>query len=96
MSVRLSVHSTKGYLRVRVDGDDVEGVRARFVSVHRLVAFAHGVLDDLGDDLEVHHVDAVPCHNGPANLEALDAQEHAQVTRQQAAQRRAAAVGGDA
>jgi hypothetical protein len=91
----LRVHTSgnseaQGYLMVEVSPEDHSGSGSRYISVHRLVAISHGVLDDLGDPREVHHRDGCPCHNAVANLEALDLEEHGRVTRQQAAERRMA------
>lgn len=48
----------------------------RPVYVHRLVAYAHGLLDGLDDPREVHHTDGNPWLNSPENLQAVEHVEH--------------------
>ena len=71
----------KGYGLVRADPEDHGGLGRRYVTVDRLAAVAWGVLDGLGDDREVHHVDYAPVHTAETNLEALPPEKHGQVTR---------------
>ena len=93
MSVGLSVYSgssndASGYLLVRVDGEDSEGVGPRFVAAHRLAAVAWGVLDGLADDREVHHIDGCPLHNSETNLDAHEPERHGRITAEQVRKRR--------
>ena len=87
MTISLATHS-KGYLLLRVDGDEVERVGPRFLAVHRLAAYAWGDLDGLDDPREVDHLDAVPCHNSEANLDAVEPEDHGRRTRRRAQERR--------
>lgn len=77
----------KGYLLIRADGRDVEGVGRRYVPVHRLVCYGHGLIEDLGDEREVHHRDGVPCNNGVSNLEPLPPEKHGEITAEQVERR---------
>lgn len=64
---------SKGYSFVyeRVDG------KPHYFSIHRLVAYAHGKLNDIFDgDMHVHHKNGVKWHNSPENLEVLTPSEH--------------------
>lgn len=45
---------------------------------HRLLAYADGQLDSLGDGLQVHHVQAVPWYNSRENVHATEQRRHAQ------------------
>lgn len=50
----------------------------RPVYVHRLAAFAWGILDDLGDHHHVHHCEkSVPWLNAEWNLDREDPRDHA-------------------
>lgn len=63
--------SGSGYTAVRECWD------ARPVYVHRLVAYAHGVIDSMTDPRHVHHVDSGRHWvNSPENLKAVDPDEH--------------------
>jgi hypothetical protein len=88
VTVRFVTHGSKGYSLIVVDGEDVDGIGRRYVAIHRLAAFAWGVLDSMDDDLDVHHIQPVPWFNAESNLEALPADEHARITRRDAAARR--------
>lgn len=43
---------------------------------HRLVAYAHGLIDDLDDPRQVHHLDGCPFLNSPENLLPIGHEEH--------------------
>lgn len=94
MSVRFETHA-EGYSLVRADGEDTQNGRRRFVAIHRLVAFAEGEIDSLSEPLEIHHEDTIPWSNGAGNLSAYTSGEHARITRQVAAERRARVDGGE-
>ena len=83
MTLQVVTHS-EGYRLLRADGDDVEGVGPRFISLHRLKAFACGDIDSLSDPREVDHIDRCPGHNSETNLQALDPVTHGRVTRDRA------------
>ena len=49
------------------------------IRVHRLVAYAHGMLDSkelFDESIHVHHKNGIAWINHPDNLEALSASEH--------------------
>jgi hypothetical protein len=71
-------HHPKGYLYLRVNGDDAD--REAYLPIHRLVALAHGEIEQLGEPVDVHHVDGIPERNAPENLEALDPIDHAAIS----------------
>ncbi|MBV0903932.1 hypothetical protein [Haloarcula salina] len=61
------------YIRDRAGGDDVT------VYVHQLVALLRDDVDPsqvFAPDHEVHHVDHIPWHNTPQNLELRESREH--------------------
>lgn len=90
MSVRFVTHSTKGYSLVEASGDDSPdpaGAR-RYISIHRLAAFAWGELEDVLAEEEIHHCIPCPWYNAEENLLALPSDEHARITREQAQERR--------
>lgn len=62
------------YIRLRVR-DPTTG-RDRYVNLHRLVAYAHGELEHIRDDLDVHHLNGDRWDNRPSNLEAREPAEH--------------------
>ncbi|MHB9287399.1 hypothetical protein ACKVMT_10230 [Halobacteriales archaeon Cl-PHB] len=62
------------YPRLRVW--DSEAGKDRYVYLHRLTAFAHGVIDDLWAPQHVHHVDHDRWNSIPENLEARDPAKH--------------------
>lgn len=90
MTVPYETRRFDGYERWRVW--DPEERRERYVYTHRLAAVAWDVLDGLDDERHVHHVTEVPWLNTEENLEAVEPDEHGQVTRQQV---RARADGGE-
>ena len=61
----------------RIRAWDSEVGHDRYLYLHRLVAYAHGEIDDLWTDLEVHHVDHDRWNNQPENLEAREPEPHA-------------------
>jgi len=63
---------------------DAPRAQARKVAVHRLVAYAYGMIDILDSPLEVDHVNRCKTDNRPANLEAVEPEEHGRRTRQRA------------
>ena len=71
--------------RIEFDIDHYPRIRAwdsevghdRYLYLHGLVAYAHGEIDDLWTDLEVHHVDHDRWNNQPENLEAREPEPHA-------------------
>lgn len=64
------------YPRIRVwhpeKGRDV------FLYLHRCSAYAHGLIDDLWEEVDVHHLDCDRWNSRPENLEALDREAHAE------------------
>lgn len=67
---------TDHYPRLRVR--DPELGEDRFVYLHRLTAYAHGLIDDLWAPVDVHHINCDGWDNRPENLEALERWEHAE------------------
>lgn len=67
---------TDHYPRIRVY-DPLKG-QDRFVYLHRLTAYAHGLIDDLWEPVDVHHINCDGWDNMPGNLEALSRWEHAE------------------
>lgn len=60
------------YVRIRYwDGD-----REWYYYVHRLVAYAHGEIDDPFADETIHHRDEDRWNNRPSNLQAVEPAEH--------------------
>lgn len=75
----VSLDHSRGYRYLRVDGEDSPDGSTRYVSIHRLVLYAHGRLDSPlldQDPREVHHVDGCRSRNGPSNLDPLDPADH--------------------
>jgi len=65
---------TNGYVRLRAYDRDLGG--DRYLYLHRLTAYAHGVISSPWEDRDVHHVDMDRWNNRPENLEARDPFEH--------------------
>jgi hypothetical protein len=71
---------TNGYEILVDPAGDV--ATARGVAHHRVIAYAHGELDQLHDpETEVDHLTPVPWLNYEANLEGVERDEHARRTR---------------
>lgn len=66
---------TDHYPRLRVW--DPEKGEDRFVYLHRLYAYAHGLIDDLWAPVDVHHRDCDRWNSMPENLEGIARWEHA-------------------
>lgn len=64
------------YPRLRVWHSEEQ--RDVFLYLHRLTAYAHGYIDDLWAEVDIHHDDCDPWNNRPANLEPLERERHAQ------------------
>lgn len=60
------------YPRLRV----WDGERDHYVYLHRLTAYAYGMIDSLWSDDEVHHIDHDGWNNCPENLQAQAAVDH--------------------
>jgi len=78
-----------------LDGRGHEEIRCGSASLkhHRLVAYAHGIIDSLDDPRDIHHIDGCRTNNGAANLEAVDPSDHVQITVANAKARKARADG---
>jgi hypothetical protein len=64
-------------VRVREDG------KHYYFLLHRLVAYAHGIIDHPRferDPREIHHVDEDKWNSNPDNLEAHTPEQHARIT----------------
>lgn len=68
----------KGYPQVREGTGQNLGRR---IALHRLDAYAWGIIDDLGTDLEIDHVVPFPSLNIEENLEAVEPTDHGRRTR---------------
>lgn len=62
------------YPRIRVW--DSRAGRDRYVYLHRLSAYAHGILDSPWDPRHVHHLNGDRWDSRPSNLEAVWPDEH--------------------
>ena len=59
-----------------------ENGKQTMIAEHRLVAFAHGLIDDPFDPfIEVDHKDRVCWYNSDKNLQALSSEAHSRITR---------------
>lgn len=65
---------TDGYVRLRAY--DSRAGHDRYLYLHRVTAYAHGEIDSLWADVDVHHRDRDRWHNQPENLEGRDPIEH--------------------
>lgn len=66
---------TAHYPRIRV----WDGERDHYLYLHRLTAYAHGLINDLWAPVDVHHVDCDGWNNDPLNLEAIPRHEHQEI-----------------
>ena len=70
-------HTTKsGYEQIRHCNND--GVK--YVTVHRLIAVAHGLLDPAdftNREINIHHKNRIPWDNRPENLQPIEHADHA-------------------
>jgi hypothetical protein len=66
--------SDEGYRYLAVGHPSDEDVVV--VSEHRLAAVAWGLLDGLGDEREIHHIDRCKAHTSESNLAAYSRDEH--------------------
>lgn len=60
----------------RIRAWDPEIGEDRFVYLHRLYAYAHGLIDDLWADVDVHHRDCDGWNSMPGNLDPKSRQAH--------------------
>lgn len=65
-----------------------DGETEHYVYTYRLAAVAWGVLDGLGDDRHVDHLDCCPAHTAESNLQAVEPDNHARLTVERTQQRR--------
>lgn len=70
--MRIRTRPSDGRTRIRVYHDG----RERYVYIYRLAAVAWDLLDGLGDDRIIHHINGHPMDNRESNLEAHAADEH--------------------
>jgi hypothetical protein len=68
-----SIHLTgEGYEYVRCRANGADDT----VYIHRLLYVAEHGLEALPPNFEVHHLDSIPWHNVPGNLEAVEPEAH--------------------
>lgn len=65
--------NTEGYVRIRAYTAE-HGSACLYL--HRLTAYAHGVLAEPWEERDVHHADHDRWNNRPENLEAREPTEH--------------------
>lgn len=65
--------AARGYVRVWAPGHPT-AMADGYAREHRMVAWDHGILTDLAND--VHHINGDKTDNRPENLEQLDRSEH--------------------
>lgn len=65
------------YPRIRVW--DQRAGHDRYVYLHRMTAYAHGLIDDLWEEVDVHHINKDRWDNRPSNLEAVGRAYHERV-----------------
>lgn len=58
------------------------------IAHHRLIAYAHGELDDLQEPVEIDHENCVEWANYEANLQAVGPIDHGKITRARARARK--------
>lgn len=66
------------YPRIRVYDPD-SGVDKQ-IYLHRLVAYAHGIIESPFSDKHVHHIDGDKWNNWPENLNAKSPGDHCRLT----------------
>lgn len=69
---------TERYVRLRAY--DAYTDADRYIYLHRLVAYAHGKIDDLWADLDIHHANGDKWDNRPENLEPMERDRHCFIT----------------
>lgn len=86
MSERVSLRtSSEGYRYIEVGHPRDEGHKS--VLEHRLAAVAWGLLDGLGDDREIHHVDDMTTVTAEWAIEAVTRDEHVERHVEEAVER---------
>lgn len=65
------------YPRIRVWDPDEK--RDHYLYLHRLTAYAHGIINDLWAPVDIHHANADGWDNRPENLEPLPRHVHQEI-----------------
>lgn len=64
----------------RIRAWDSEQKQDKYLYLHRLTAYAHGIIDDLWAPVDIHHKNADGwCNLPPSNLEALPRWAHQEI-----------------
>lgn len=85
---RFDTRNDKGHEQFRIGEEHHDGIGVRYVSVHRLAAYAWGILETMDDPREVHHLKEIGWFNAEENLVALPPEDHARETRRREYERR--------
>ena len=85
---RFDTRADKGHEQFRIGEEHHGGRGVKYASVHRLAAYAWGILEDYNDPREVHHVIEVGWYNAEDNLVALEPEHHGRETRRREAERK--------